>query len=104
MVRLLIADALREEGFHLDIADDVSGALALLATATYDLVLTDGRLPDGTGVDVAERAAECGTRVLLYTGYAHEFSASHRTDLTVILKPLRIAVLLQHIHQALEEC
>jgi DNA-binding NtrC family response regulator len=104
MVRLLIADALRDEGFHLDIADDVAGALALLATAAYDLVLTDGRLPDGTGLDVAERAAECGTRVLLYTGYAHEFSASRRADLTVILKPLRIAALLQHIRQALEEC
>jgi two-component system, NtrC family, response regulator HydG len=104
MVRLLITDALQDEGFHLDIADNVAGALALLAKASYDLVLTDGRLPDGTGLEVAERATECGTRVLLYTGYAHEFSSSRHTDLTVILKPLRIAALLQHIRQALEEC
>jgi hypothetical protein len=66
--------------------------------------LTDGRLPDGTGLDVAGRAAECGTRVLLYTGYAHEFSPSRRAGLEVILKPLRIAKLLQHIHQTLEKC
>ena len=81
MVRLLITDALRDEGFHLDIADNVAGALALLATASYDLVLTDGRLPDGTGLDVAERATECGTRVLLYTGYAQRvfFVTSHRS-------------------------
>jgi DNA-binding NtrC family response regulator len=104
LVRLLIADVLRDEGFHLDLAEDVSGALALLATASYDLVLTDGRLPDGTGLDVAERATECGTRVLLYTGYSHEFSPSRRAGLTVILKPLKIGALLQHIRKALEEC
>ena len=104
MVRPLIADALRDEGFHLDIAENVAGALALLATASYDLVLTDGRLPDGTGLDVADRAAECGTRALLYTGYSHEFSPSRRAGLEVILKPLRIAALLQHIRQVLEKC
>jgi DNA-binding NtrC family response regulator len=104
LVRPLIADALRDEGFHLDIAENVSGALELLAAASYDLVLTDGRLPDGTGLDVADRATECGMRVLLYTGYAHEFSPSRRAGLKVILKPLRMAVLLQHIRQALEKC
>jgi DNA-binding NtrC family response regulator len=104
MVRLLITDALCDDGFHLDIADNVAGALALLTTASYDLVLTDGRLPDGTGLDVAERAIECGIRVLLYTGYAHEFSSSRRADLTVILKPLRITTLLQHIRQMLDQC
>jgi DNA-binding NtrC family response regulator len=102
-VRLLIADALRDGGFHLDIAENVAGALALLATAVYDLVLTDGRLPDGTGLDIAERAAKCGTRVLLYTGYAHEFSPLRLDGITVLLKPLRIAALIQHIRQALEE-
>ena len=104
LVRLLIANALQDEGFHLDIAENVADALALLATASYDLVLTDGRLPDGTGLDVADRAAECGTRALLYTGYSHEFSPARRDGLTVILKPLRIAALLQHIRQALEKC
>jgi DNA-binding response OmpR family regulator len=34
MVRLLITDALQDEGFHLDIADNVAGALALLAKET----------------------------------------------------------------------
>jgi two-component system NtrC family sensor kinase len=51
-VRTLVAEALRADGHHVDIAVDYDNALDWLTAASYDLVLTDDALPEPLGQKV----------------------------------------------------
>ena len=51
-LRTLYELTLLREGHHVDTAACVSDALQLLAQEAYDAVITDMRLPDGSGLDI----------------------------------------------------
>ena len=51
-VRTLVAEVLRADGHHVDIAVDYDNALDWLTAASYDLVLTDDALPEPLGQKV----------------------------------------------------
>lgn len=55
--------------FDLQTVTDIQEAFTLLATTEYDVILSDYRLPDGTGLDVIKMARERGilTAVVLIT-------------------------------------
>ena len=61
---------LGDGGFEIvDTVDTVAEALAALAAEQpVDLVILDINLSDGSGVDVARKAAEAGVQVLFVTG------------------------------------
>jgi hypothetical protein len=61
----------------------------LLDTEELDLLLTGGRLPDGTDFELADVADAKGTSVLILTGYAFILSELRRTKYRVLLKPMR---------------
>ncbi len=48
----LLVDELETEGYRVEAARDVAAARAALAAHAWDLVVTDLRLPDGSGLDV----------------------------------------------------
>ncbi|HRW38839.1 MAG: response regulator transcription factor [Acidimicrobiales bacterium] len=50
-----LARGLRREGYAVDVANDVAGAVDRLSVAAYDLVTLDLNLPDGDGLDLAQR-------------------------------------------------
>jgi DNA-binding response OmpR family regulator len=50
-----LATGLRREGYAVDLAHDVAGAVDRLSVAAYDLVTLDLNLPDGDGLDLARR-------------------------------------------------
>jgi len=93
-VRVLVEDVLRDAGYQVSAATDVATALTLLERDTYDLLLTDGRLPDGSGFTIARIAAERDIKVLVYTGYGMEFSDEERARYPVLAKPVRVSELL----------
>jgi two-component system response regulator PilR (NtrC family) len=93
-VRLLVDEVLRDAGYDVDTASDVATAEALLASERFDLVLTDGRLPDGTGFSIAAKATEQDIKILVYTGYASEFSVEERSLYPILAKPVRPSELL----------
>ncbi|MBV9825268.1 MAG: response regulator [Alphaproteobacteria bacterium] len=93
-VRDLVEEVLLDEGFAVDAVATIGAALALLAANNYDLVLTDGRLPDGTGYSVAHAASAKDIKVLVYTAYGLEFSNNERASYPVLAKPVRISELL----------
>jgi DNA-binding NtrC family response regulator len=106
LIRLLIEDTLQEDtlqeaGYAVEAAGTVAGGRSLLNAGTYDLLLTDGRLPDGSGFSLAAEAAAKGVRVLIYTGYIYEYPEEERARFTVLAKPLRLAQLLQSIGSSL---
>ena len=101
-IRLLVEEVLCDSGYEVDAESTVAGGLELLKARSYDLLLTDGRLPDGHGLTIAAKATEIGVRVLVFTGYAHELPREQRENLTVLQKPVRIRELLGAITQSLD--
>lgn len=101
-VRSVFGQVLLLAGYTVDVASTISEARALLEAAHYDLVLTDGRLPDGTGVEIADDAVEQGAKALIVTGYSFMFPRRDLERHGFLQKPVRSAVLLKAIESRLE--
>ena len=54
---MAIAAGLRQDGYAIDIAEDVTSAKRFVAVNSYDLVCLDLNLPDGDGLDVCRQVA-----------------------------------------------
>ncbi len=75
--RTLYELTLAREGYDLETAGSVEEALAMLAARTYSAVITDMRLPDGTGLDILAKL-EAGNRrekVIVITAYGSSENA-----------------------------
>ncbi len=95
----LLEHVLLSAQYEVDRTDSVKGAYSHLGSRSYDLVVADARLEDGTGMDVADRARERGTRTLIVTGYAFAYPALR--DHEFLLKPVRPDELLNEIERLL---
>src|SRR5260370_11693579 len=73
--------------YEVDRTNTAAGAYSHLERHSYDLVIADGRLPDGTGMDVADRAAKKSTKALIVTGYAFQYPELRRY--AFLMKPVR---------------
>ena len=85
----LLEHILRVEGHSINAVRTVSDALSLLECGFYDLAITDGRQPDGTGMMVGDKAVEKGVRVLILTGYAFMLAKEGLLRYPCLLKPVR---------------
>ena len=72
-----LAMVMREEGYHVDLADTGRGALEQFQKSDFDLLVADLRLPDINGMDVVEqvRGKKPKTNVVIITGYPTVASA-----------------------------
>ncbi len=70
-LRTLYELTLLREGYDIDTAGSVEEALARLDARHYSLVISDMRLPDGTGLDVLRRLEEAGRseKAIVITAY-----------------------------------
>jgi len=102
-VHLMVEHVLIEDGYEVDATRTVASASGLLNARTYDLVLADGRLPDGTGMMLADEARTKGVPALIMTAYAFilEELAADRDKYTVLLKPVRPHEILTAVTRAL---
>jgi two-component system response regulator HydG len=85
----------------------VEGALEALAGSDYDLVITDLRLPDASGLEIIERVRrDCPqTPVLVITAYAKvdtAVEAMRRGAFHYLPKPFSLESLLVEVDRALE--
>ncbi len=71
IMRLSLEDRLRLEGIPVRAASDIAGAHTQLAKGDVDMVITDIRLPDGSGADLFDDILRHypGTPVILMTAY-----------------------------------
>ncbi|WP_010665341.1 sigma-54-dependent transcriptional regulator [Marinilabilia salmonicolor] len=69
---MMVSGFLKKKGHDSVLAGNVSGAVGLLNRESFDLVLTDYRLPDGTGMDVLEKSKLLASNipVVLITAYS----------------------------------
>jgi DNA-binding NtrC family response regulator len=104
-VLMLLEHVLRGDGHDVDTASTVEQARSHLAQRRdFDLVLADGRLPDGTGMEVGDAAADAGIKTLIITGFAFQLPREELGRYDYLLKPVRPAELLRAIGRMLESC
>jgi DNA-binding response OmpR family regulator len=100
-VRPIIQHTLISAGHDVDIAATMAEGFGLLRQRTYDLVVADAKLPDGTGMAVLDQAADSGTRGFIITGYAFSLPSEMLQDYEILLKPLRPAEIVAAVDSAL---
>jgi DNA-binding NtrC family response regulator len=100
-VRVLLEHVLIDGGYEVDSTTTVAEAKSLLDSVGYELLLADGRLPDGTGMVLAEYAQASGVKTLIITGYAFQLASQDLGRYEFLMKPVRPAELLQAIERAL---
>jgi DNA-binding response OmpR family regulator len=88
-IRVLLHNVLFAAGYSVHSAGTMAGALALLETHHYHLILTDDQLPDGRGVDIADRARARGMDAVVITGFGTRISKAEVERHEVLLKPVR---------------
>jgi CheY-like chemotaxis protein len=107
-IRETIADVLVTHGAAVDQAVDGADACGKVATAAYDLVLSDIRMPQKNGYEVYSAAKERNpaTPVVLMTGFGydpnHSIVKARREGLAgVLFKPFKVNALLETCRNAL---
>lgn len=97
----LLAEALRDEQFTVDLATTVSEAKAHLAARAYDLVVADWRLPDGDGRLVADWGAELGAKTIVMSGYLAHMSGGRAHDHETLMKPIQVSDFVALVRRAM---
>lgn len=100
-----LAFTIQKQGYDLQIARTVSEAKAKWADGSYDLVILDVSLPDGTGFDLCKQIRQTSQVPIMFLTAADE-----ETDIIMgldiggddyITKPFKLAVFLSRINAIL---
>jgi DNA-binding NtrC family response regulator len=103
-VLLVFEQVLRDEAYEVDTSLTFSGGRDHLELRRYDLLITDGRLPDGTGIGLADIAHGKSIPSLIVTGYPFGLRDGTHPDLVgyeVLRKPIRPRALLEAVARTL---
>ena len=81
-------------------------AIALLASGTFELLVTDLVLPDGSGTDLVEDAMARGMEVIVITAYGSSEVRSRLAARSVacLAKPFDLDLLQSAVESALGRC
>jgi DNA-binding NtrC family response regulator len=99
-LRKMMRHALAGEGYAVTAVEDLQGAKAALAGEAFDLVLTDLKLPVGSGMEVVEasRAQQPATPVIVLTAFGTVRTAVEAMKLGAsdfLEKPVEVGELLE---------
>jgi signal transduction histidine kinase len=94
--------------YEVHLASSVSDALEMLKTLEIDLVITDIRMPQQSGVDLLRMAKEIRPelQVILLTGYAHLDTAMKAVEYGAFVyleKPFDNDLMLRHVRAGLDK-
>jgi two-component system response regulator PilR (NtrC family) len=106
-IRELLVMTLGRMGLRCDTAATVSDARAQLAAHTYDLCLTDMRLPDGSGMDLVAEISQKhpNTPVAMITAFGNVEAAVEALKagaFDFVAKPVDLSVLRDLVRHALD--
>jgi CheY-like chemotaxis protein len=92
VVRVLLSEALKPHGYKIDVAEDGVKAIKCIDRNTYDLVITDYKMPKMDGLELTQqiRSKYPSIPILIVTGNGpvHELLESGAT--ACITKPFNI--------------
>ncbi|NTU79868.1 MAG: response regulator transcription factor [Chloroflexales bacterium] len=106
--RTLLASVLADAGYHVSVAADATAAIALVTTTMIDVVLSDIRLREESGITVLEaaRARPLPPEVILLTGYASietTIAALRAEAFDYLQKPVATGDLLDTVRRAAQQ-
>ena len=101
-VCMVMEHTLIDGGYEVDVAGTVTVGYGLLGSQRYDLVVADARMPDGSGIELADKAREIGVAALIITGYAFNLPRDDLDRFEFLLKPVRPSELLQAVERVLQ--
>jgi DNA-binding NtrC family response regulator len=103
LLRRDVLRALQEAGHKVDDAATASEAKSFITTRPYDLVLTDMRLGDGSGIEIADIATGKGINAIVVTGYGLQVADDERRRHSFLFKPVRLDDLLSAVSKTLSD-
>jgi|SRR5262249_1382855 DNA-binding response OmpR family regulator len=99
--RELLTYVLEGEGLAVDAVDSAAAATASLDANSYAVVIADWLLPDGNGIDVADRAEKLGAKTFIISGYLIGLPAGAADRHVLFKKPVRPEELVAAVQQAI---
>jgi two-component system, cell cycle response regulator CpdR len=107
-VSAFVARALQHRGHEVTAVSDGSAALEALASATFDLLLTDIVMPRLDGIALALKASKDhpAMKILLMTGFASERQRAHNLEALiqrVISKPFTLEAICNAVDEELAQ-
>ena len=96
-VRATMEQMLVGAGYEVETAETIAVASSFLARGEFDLLVTDGRLPDGHGLRLATLAREIGVPALIVTAYPLGIPL----EWPVLQKPFRARALIAAAQKAM---
>ena len=105
--RTLLAQLFQEEGYSTETAENGSVALKILENTTFDILITDIRMPVIDGIELFHRVKELCPHmpVILFTAYGTTESAVTALKEGVfhyLEKPVNFDLLIHTVEQALD--
>ncbi|MBL7223887.1 MAG: sigma-54-dependent Fis family transcriptional regulator [Candidatus Brocadiae bacterium] len=105
LTREFLAEVLHRHGFEVELASDGAQAIERLDQASFDLVLTDMKMPDVSGMEVLQRSREVNgdVPVVLMTAYGsieNAVTAMKKGAFDYLVKPVspdRLDLLIQRV-------
>jgi response regulator RpfG family c-di-GMP phosphodiesterase len=107
-IREILADFLSMEGFSVSTAKDGQGALSELSNSSYDMVLSDLKMPNMGGIELLEAVAKRAPSVVtvIMTGFGTvetAIDAMKRGAYDYIMKPFKMEEVVQIVRRGLEK-
>jgi DNA-binding response OmpR family regulator len=99
--REILTELLRAEGYEVDSVATAGAAVTCLDSLSYGLVVADWVLPDGDGTDIADTAAQHGSKTLIITGYLSDLPAGVADRHALLSKRLGHTEILAAVRRAL---
>jgi two-component system, cell cycle response regulator CpdR len=100
-MRVYLCRALEKAGYDVVSVDRGTAALPLLASETFDLLLTDIVMPEMDGIELAQHVAKVApnTRVMFITGFAAVTLRAGRVapEAKVLSKPFHLRDLVLEV-------
>ncbi len=90
------------ERYDVTAAQSAAEAAFLLGWKAFDLLLTDVNLPDGNGLEIADKAKKMGMPAIVVTGYNLGLEPGSLDGYDYLLKPIRERELLAVVRQYLD--
>jgi DNA-binding response OmpR family regulator len=97
-----LCDAIEQAGHEAHCVKTKGDAEAALRPRSYDLTVCDVRLPDGSGHELASRAADFGIKTMLITGDPIEAGALASAGVPHLRKPFRMKDFVEQVKASLQ--
>lgn len=104
LIRLMLADELRDAGHHVIEACDADEAVIILQTVTPDLIISDVRMPgsmDGMGLLALVRMSLPELPIIITSGHLEPSQATAHGATSFVAKPYRWGVVLSAAQEVL---